>query len=44
MNLVFAAFFGGPLAGGFLLSRNFGRLGRSDRALWCLAAFVLLAV
>lgn len=43
-SLVFAAFFAGPFAGGFLLSLNFKRLGMSGKFWKSLLLFVALGL
>jgi hypothetical protein len=43
-SLVFAAFFLGPVGGGWLLWRNFRELGMAKAARWCAAGFAVLTL
>jgi len=43
-SLVVVTFFGGPLGGGWLLARNFTRLGERHKETWCLLAFLALTL
>ena len=43
-NLVMAAFFFGPLGGGWMLANNFGRIGQRRRVVPCMLAFLGLAI